>query len=299
MPDPMTETDEDKAALTAMRDEQPIELVQPELEPKPEAEPKPAEQAKPTEAKPVEPEPQKPVRLVPHQALHEERIRRQALEREMAELRKGQQQAPREQGEEIDENENPLGAIGQLKAKIKQYEDREAQAQQRFNEDREVVTRMHPRVAAYKAEHPEYDDQFAYVRQSRATELQLLGHSPEGIAQQLAAEEMALARQTLAHDLDPGEVIARLATARGWRAEEADPNPSPVPAKPAVDPKPAVEKIERIARGQKAATSSSSGGGGGGSASDEPSIEDLLELDGAAFDKAAANWIKTGKRAGA
>lgn len=296
MSDPMIETPEETAALTAMREEQEIQLVQPEAE-KPAETEKPAEQAAPVEtAKPAETEqPKRPVRLVPHEALHEERIKRQNLERELAELRKPKAPA-QEQSADIDENENPLGAIAALKAKLKAIEDQGAEAQRQHQEGREIVQRMGPRLEAYTKDHPEYPEQFSFVRQSRARELQLLGHDEQSIAIQVQQEEMALARHVLANDLDPGAVIASLAEARGWRAKEPSPaveeKAAPKPAKEAV------EKIDRIAKGQKAATSSS-GGGGGGTVNDEPSIEDLLGLDGAAFDKAASKWIKDGKRAGA
>lgn len=282
--DPMTETPEDKAAIEAMQAEQPIELVQPETQEQPEQE-RAAETPQPQMK--AEPEPQKPVRLVPHQALHEERLRRQALEREIADLRKPKPA----QDAEIDENENPIGALAALKAKLKAWEDRATEERTVVAESQEIVARMAPRVEAYAKEHPEYPDQVTFLRNSRATELQLLGHDPQSIARVVAQEEMALARHVLTHDLDPGDVMAQLATARGWQAKAETQKPAPA-QKPE-------ERIARLAKGQKAATSSSGGGGGGGAANDEMSIEDLLNLDGAAFDKAASTFVKAHKRAGA
>lgn len=280
--DIMTETPEEAAGFAALQNETPIELVTPEPEPQPDPAPKPD----PEPAKAADPEPKKPVRLVPHEALHEERVKRQALERRLAEFERAQQQPPpRQQAQtdgEIDENENPLGAIAQLKARLRERDEVEAEQARISSENRDIVARMAPRVEAYAKEHPEYGEQFMYVRESRAAELQLLGYPPNAIGQQIQAEEMALARQALANDLDPGEVIAKLATARGWRAKEAAPAPKE-------DPKPdpeASKKIERLQAGQRAAKSSSAGGGSGPDA--EMTLDRLASLDGAAFDAAFA-----------
>lgn len=284
MPDDiMTETPEEAAGFAALQNETPIELVDAGTEPQAKAEPEP----KPDPEPKSDPEPKKPVRLVPHEALHEERVKRQALERRLAEFERAQQQPPPRQqaqpqaGDDIDENENPLGAIAQLKARIRQRDEMDAEQTRISSENREIIQRMAPRVEAYAKEHPEYGDQFQYVRQSRASELELLGYPPHAIGQQIQAEEMALARQALANDLDPGEVIAKLATARGWRAK--DPEPKKDDPKPAED---ATKKIERLQAGARIAKSSSTGGGSG--PDPEMTLERLASLDGAAFDAAFA-----------
>lgn len=294
----MTETPEEAAGFAALQNETDIELVDAGTEANVATANDAAREgmaaiksdlaAKPEpEAKAADPEPKKPVRLVPHEALHEERVKRQALERRIADMERAQQPAPRQQQAnaddgDIDENENPLGAIAQLKARIRQRDEVEEQQTRIASENRDIIQRMAPRVEAYAKDHPEYGEQFQYVRQSRATELQLLGYPDHAIGQQIQAEEMALARQALNNDLDPGEVIAKLATARGWRAKEAAPEPKP-------DPKPdpeASKKIERLQAGQRAAKSSSTGGGSGPEA--DMTLERLASLDGAAFDAAFA-----------
>ncbi len=279
MPDDiLTESPEEAAGFAALQNETEIELVEPDPEVKAEPEPKPEPKA--------EPEPKKPVRLVPHEALHEERVKRQALERRLADFERAQQQPqfrqPQQGDGDIDENENPIGAIAALKAKIRQRDEMDAEVTRVSRENQDIVQRMAPRVEAYAKEHPEYGEQFQYVRASRAAELELLGYPPQTIGQQIQAEEMALARQALAHDMDPGDVIAKLATARGWRAKE----PAPEPKKdPTPDPE-ASKKIERLQAGQRVAKSSSNGGGSGPEA--EMSLARLVELDGAAFDAAFA-----------
>lgn len=283
--DIMTETPEEIAGMKALQDEAPIELV----DPAPEPEPPPEPEAKP-EPKAAEPEPKKPVRLVPHEALHEERVKRQALERRLADMEKAQpprQQASPASGDDIDENENPLGAIAALKAKLKLWETQAEESTRQQDANRQISARMAPRVEAYAKEHPEYVDQFQYVRASRAEELSLLGYAPEQIAQSLHAEEMDLARRTIENDLDPGDVIAKLAKARGWRAKE----PVPEPKKEATLDPDASKKIERLQAGTRAAKSSSAGGGSGPEA--EMTLERLASLDGAAFDAAFA---KNGQR---
>lgn len=285
--DIMTETPEEKAAFEALQHEQPIELVQPEPEPQPEPQPEPEPKPAATPAA----EPQKPVRLVPHQALHEERTKRQALERRLSEIEQRQAAQPPQaplQSEEIDETVNPLGAIAALKAKLKTLEERDETVRRQSAEDRDVVVRMLPRIEAYKTEHPEYDEQVNFVRQSRFQELVLLGQDQHSAAAIVQREEMDLARRVLAGDMDPGDVMAKLAQARGWQQKKPDPQPEPKPAAAVVE---ASETLTRLKAGQKIAKSPSAAGGSGPEA--EMTLERLNSLEGAAFDAA---FEKHGKR---
>lgn len=283
--DILTETPEDKAEMEAVRTEAPA----------PEAKPDPAapEAAKPVEAAKPEPAkaPGKPTRLVPIDALHEARKEAQALKAQLAELQKtpAKPAAP-VAAEEPDEAADPIGTIAWLKAQIRDRNEQEKAARENSEQMNDLGRKISARVTAYAQEHPEYTEQMAYLRSSRVDELRLLGHDDEAIGRQIQIEEMALGKMAVDKDLDPGELIAKLAQHRGWKAKAADPDPDLKPAAPA--PAEVVKaaiieseaKITRLERGQRAARSSS--GAGGGAAAAELSLEQIAELDGAAFDAA-------------
>lgn len=264
----LNETPAEVAEFEAMRDDAPA--------PAPAADP-----PKPTEPTPPA-EPRKSQRLVPHEALHEERTRRQALERRLAELEKAQTPAPQQrqqQPEEIDENQDPLGAIAQLKQRLKAADEQEQRQRQQSEALTDLGRRVGARVNAYAAEHPEYTDQVKFLREHRFAEYKILGHDDDSAARMIMQEETGLAAWALERDMDPGEVVAKLAEQRGWKAPpplQADPPPS--------TPSPDVERLERLQRGQRIAKSPSAAGGGAPAA--ELSLEAIAELDGAAFDAA-------------
>lgn len=281
MSDFLLETPEEKAEFEAVRTETPVQPIEPpreEVKTEPEKAPEPVK----TEAE------KKPVRLVPHEALHEERVKRQALEKRLAELEAAKPKA--EPTQEIDETQDPIGALAQLRAKIRANEEREQQERQQRAQIEDLGRRVSSRVNAYAREHPEYLEQVNFLRQSRAAELRLLGHSDDVIGQQIMQEEMALGAMALERDMDPGAIVANLAQHRGWKAKAAEPPAEQKAALP--NPSEAVKtaiaestaKIERLEKGQRAARSSSASGGGG--PSPELSLDQIAELDGAAFDAA-------------
>lgn len=270
--------DEVDAGIEAMREERPFELVDSAQSDEPKPEPKKEEPPK----QEVKEEPKKPVRLVPHEALHEERSKRQQLEKRLADMEKAQAQ-PRqepEQSDDVDENLDPIGAIARLKAEIRKGQEEQAAETQRRNFVAELGRRTNERINSYKAEHPEYDDQLQYVRRSRFEELQLLGAAPEAALEQLQLEEMQIAHMMLQQDGDLGAHVAKLAVHRGWKAAE----PAKEESKQVETSQEDVAKIERLQKGHRVAKSSS--GAGGGAPSSEMSLEDIANLDGAAFDKA-------------
>lgn len=284
----LKETPEETAQFEAMLNETP--LPEPKVEEKPpeqKAEDPPKQDEPPKEQPKAE---DKPVRLVPHQALHEERERRKQLEQRLATLEKAQQPQPQPGDQEPDETTDPIGSIAWLKAELKRERDEkeQARAQQAYLSD--LGQKVQTRIDAYAAEHPEYPEQVKFLREFRFRELtEGLGYPPQMAAQQVQHEEIALGKQAIDNDLDPGAMVAKLASVRGWKAKE--PDPPPQAQAPKEQAKAAEEKIDRITRGQKAATSSS--GSGGGSPDDEMTVEKLLSLQGKAFDLA---WSKHGKR---
>lgn len=287
----VNETPEETAAIESIRTETPVADT-----PAPKPIEKPAELAKPAEEqKPAaeKPKAEERVRLVPHAALHEERVKRQELERRLREIETAKPKA--EPVAELDEHTDPIGVIGQLKAKLQGYEQQTQRQMEEARAMEDLGRRVGARVQAYAAEHPEYSDQVKFLRQSRFEELQDLGYEDEQIARQLLQEEVALGQRALETDRDPGEMVASMAKRRGWKA--ADPNPEPNPA-PEVKPAPQAvaikeeiakteAKIARLEKGQRAARSPSTGGGG--AAENELSLAAIADLDGAAFDAAFKN----------
>lgn len=222
-------------------------------------------------------------KFVPHAALHEERTRRQALERELAELRAGK--PPAQQPDEIDPETDPIAALKEVRAFQKQQREQGEQAQQ----IREFAGRVQTHEADWAAANPDYGDQIAFLRESRAKELMALpGMTQDRIGQQLMQEALQTADMAFRNGKNPGEVFTALAITRGWKAKEA-PAPAAAPAAPAT-PAPAAaqptpgERIDNLARGLKAAVSPSKGGGEAPIAGDI-SLEQLAELDGDEFDK--------------
>ncbi len=285
---PTEETPLETAQFEAMMKGEAPPPEPPPAEPPPVA-PAPAAPAAPPAAAP---EPDKPVRLVPHQALHEERTKRQSLERELATLRAQPAPAPAKQpdSDDIDETQDPIGAIAKLKAEIRESKERETEAKRVNEQLADVSKKVGARINAYKAEHPEYGDQIQFLRKSRFDELSELGYDQDQAIAQMQQEEIVIGIQALQNDWDPGAKIAQLARLRGWKAADPTPTPTP-PATPAAD-----KKLDRIEKGQRAAISPSSAGGGG----PEPSLSlaDLSNLEGAAFDKAFDKFAATARKQG-
>jgi hypothetical protein len=290
--DIMTESADDKALMAAIRTETAPPEVTPDPAPAPAPEPAPQPEVKAADPQP-EPEPQKKPderpRLVPHAALHEEREKRKALERRLAELEKPAPAAPKAQ-------EDPIAALEQTQSEVAQL--REYIGQQ--NAAAAFQAKVQPMLAQYQQEHPEYGEQTAHLTAIRAAQLRALGRADHEIAQILRMEANAVFQAALESDRHPGEVVAELAKASGWQPKAAAPAPNPAPAPapaPVPDIKAAEDRVERLQRGQRAATSSSQTGGAS-PAANEMSIEQIVNLQGAAFDAAVGKWMASEKGAG-
>lgn len=289
MPLNLTESDADAAAFSAMREGTLTAEPEPAPQPEPEPEAAPAapaaKAAEPEPAKPAEPPAKKP-EFVPHAALHEERVKRQALERELAELRaKAGQPQPKT---EIDPEADPLGALRELREFKKSVEQQTLQQQ----EMQQFTQRVMAHEADFAAATPDYAKAVEHLRSARAAELRALGVPEPQIQMQLHGEALQTAQFAFQNGKNPGEVFYALAKTRGYNPDAVkEPEPAPVPAPEAAPaPAAAVEKLERIARGQKAGRPTA--GAGGGAPAGELSLEDGVKLEGAAFDK----WFEANAR---
>lgn len=285
MPDDLlTESPADIALTEAIRTES---TPPPEAPPAPEPEAPAPEAAAPVAEPPKAPE----QRMVPQQALHEARQEARELKARLAALEAASPKEP-----ELDETTDPIGTIGKLKQEINAF--KKWQADQA--EEASLGQQIGARINAYAKENPDYPAHYQFLQNSRVNELRALGHNDQAIAQQIRLEEMQLGRTALQNDLDPGEIISKLAIARGWQKAAAPTPLAPTPAAPAPQPAPAPtreaeERIERLERGQRAA-SSSSRSGGRGTAADDVAIENGVNLEGAAFDAWASKFIANQKR---
>jgi hypothetical protein len=277
----LQETAEEAAQFEAMLNEQPAPESAPEPQPEPQPEPKADPAPEPAKAAEPAKEPEKPVRLVPHQALHEERERRKQLEQRIVQLEAAAQKAAAP--EPIDPDVDPIAALKE----VREWKEQQVQHSQQIQQLNEFSGRVKSEEATWAAENPDYGDQIAFLRQSRHNELAALGMGHEQIGQQLMIEALQTADVAFRSGKNPGEVFTTLAVTRGWKAKEPEAEKTVI-KEPS---KEAAEKVDRLARGQKAATSSS--GSGGGAPDDEMTVEKLLGLTGAAFDTAFA---KHGRR---
>jgi hypothetical protein len=269
---------------------------------KPEGEPAKADPAKaePAKAEPAKPADDRP-KFVPHAALHEERMRRQAVEKELAELRAGRQPEP-EKPTEIDPETDPIAALKE----IREYQQKQRQETEQQNQLRAFDDRARSHEKDFADVTPDYADAVGFLREARAKQI-MDGHAAVGrpiTQEQLGAILLHEARST-AHDAltngkNPGEVFYALSKSFGYTGKKAaDPAPSPTPTPEPVAaalpvPSKADETIDRITRGQKAASKV-----GGGEAPDdgEMSLERLSKLEGAAFDAGFAKFSKSQRTA--
>lgn len=292
----LAETAADTAEFEAVRDAVETEAPAPTPAPEPKSEsvaetPKPAEPAKPAEPK------QEERKFVPHAALHEERLKRQAVEKELADLRAGRTPEP-EKTAEIDPETDPIAALKEVRA----YQQQQREQGERQQQEQAFVSRVQSHEADFAAATPDYAAAITHLREHRANEIIGIAKAlnkpltQEMLGAQLRHEALATANDALQAGMNPGEFYYKLAQARGY-ALKADPPPPPPKVE---EPDPVVSKasnetIDRITRGQKAA--SIRGGGDPPDNDGELSLEAIGKLDGAAFDKAMEKFGKRQKEA--
>ena len=255
---PETETPEpDTTTPEAYEAEAPeVEEVEEEVE---ASEPE-AEVEEPTPPRQIEQNGQKYVTL---SALQEERSRRreaeERAERRLAQIEERFLKAQREpeqpqdnQWDIPDPNEDVIGAVDALRrTTLAERQERERQmelynqSQQETQLQDEVRRRSITQVEEYKKEHPEYDSAFQHLRQSRVSFYENLGYSPADINQVLAQEEFNIAHQLVANERSVPEAVIGLARAAGWQPPSQQEG---------------VDKVKRVAQGQKQAKTLSGGG---------------------------------------
>lgn len=235
-------------------------------------------------------------------ALAEERRERRALQRRLEALESGEprarQQPPRQERPEvevdIDPEEDPIGALKQMRAKVAAYEKAEQQenltaAQQQAQERQLRATEadLVEHEADFRDENPDYDDAAKHYASARAQELMSFGLDPHKIQPMLRKEFSELTSTAIKARKNPAAVIYQLAKGRGFgKAAPADPK------KPG--------KLDALARGQRTTSPLSRSGGRPSNGLDAVTVSNINIRDpkgGEAFDKAWAAMEREAKRA--
>lgn len=234
-------------------------------------------------------------------ALAEERRARRAVERELESYRSGerapsapqQRQARVEPEADIDPEDDPIGALKQMRAKVAAYEKAEQQenltaTQQQAQERqlRAVEADLSEHEADFRDENPDYDDAAKHYAGARAQELMSFGLAPQQVQTVLRKEFVDLASSAIRARKNPAAVIYQLAKGRGFGTKVAD-----EPKKPG--------KLDALARGQRTTSPLSRSGGRPSNGLDAVTVSNINIHDpkGAeAFDKAWAAMEREAKR---
>lgn len=210
-----------------------IKANAPKDEPKPDARPEKTGKAKADEPK-----------LVPHESLHEERTKRQAVERELKAYRKEQEERttrlderlrilteamqPKEQQRTPDLSKDPLGYVRSLEARVAAQEQ-ETASQRKARETAEAAQQQEGNLWSnyrasgreYTKATPDFPDAYAFLLQSRAQELEIMGFDPAAIQRQLKSDEFNLAQHAFQTGNDPADILYRWAKQRGYAGKPA------------------------------------------------------------------------------
>lgn len=174
----------------------------------------------PAEAKPEtteQPATPPPPGFVPHQALHQERLARQTLQAQLNTLQARTNamlaaQANSAQVVEMpDMQTDPAGYVRALEARIEKFEEAQAQTAQL----RQIDNAFENDEATFKSYTPDYDNASEHYARSRSQEL-LAFYTPEQAQEIMMAEARQLAQEAWQRGMNAGELVYRMAMARGY-----------------------------------------------------------------------------------
>lgn len=228
-------------------------------------------------------------------ALSQSRFEQRQTQRQLKEMREmlGQLAQPaQERGEDpvIDVDNDPIGAIRYLTAKVNAYEHQaQQQAQQHQAKEQEqairgqIQTYMAESEAVARSDYPDYNEAAQYLVQSRQNELQALGYPQDTILNTIRDEYEGLAYQAMQNGQNPAYLVYNQARARGFTG------PQPEQQKP--QPAAAAQKqLTAMKRGQQAPRTQR--GAGAGRSSSGVTMDMLMDASGAEFDKMWAQFEK-------
>ena len=254
-------------------------------------------EAEATETKEEEQKEEKREKTVPYGALHEERqLRKQAQEQlreaqdqnkkflSLQEELKAFREAQRQQQEQAQAEEDPIAytakQVAELRQRQEEFERQQQQTSQQSAEEQQFLQTVHTHVMDFVQHEPAYPQALQYFVEQRNKEYEVLGYTDPVQRRQLVDEEAKnIARHALQMGKNPAQAVWDMATMRGFHVEQKQ-------EKSATD-----TKIEKIAKGQKAAKSVSTAG----TAPDgELSLTDIETMSDDEFDSLWAEMEKQG-----
>jgi hypothetical protein len=228
--------------------------------------------------------------------MNQARFEQRQSARQLKELQESQRQVQemlgqltqnaRGRGDEpvIDPENDPMGAIRYLTAKVQaqehqaQQQAQQAQAQQQETQIRgQIYQYMQEAESVAQQEFPDYTDAAKFVVQQRGAELQALGYQAQQIQDMVKDEYEGLAYQAMQAGQNPAYLVYQQAKARGFTGAAPKPEQSQ-------------QQLDAMKRGmQTPRTQRGTGGARKGGAITE---EQLMSASGAEFDKLWAQFEK-------
>ena len=205
---------------------------------------------------------------VPLSALNESRAQLRQTQAELSQMREKMQSVDelrdqlqefrsrdRQQTEEDRFNTDPLGALREQMSKLDQKIDhRETEQQERGQQEQQEQQMFHSiasQVNQFKETVPDYDDALQHVLQGRKAEFVAMGMPETEALNRVSAEAQNIATTALQNGQNPGQVVYALAKVRGYTQQKNAQQEN-------------AQKIERVGKGQKAASSLSGSSGDAG-----------------------------------
>lgn len=251
-----------------------------------EGEEQPKEEAKAAEKPPLSAEELSKRYENQKKATSAERAKRRELEQRFAALEARLTPQPGQAGdrqeERPDPEEDPIGYLQYIERKFDAEEQRsardqeaKAQRERQAGEVRNIISRAEEFEADFRELNPDYDAAVEHLIKAKKADYAEEGYSDAEAHQAVMQEFLGRAARLMSVGKDPAEAVYNLAKKAGFTG------------------KPTGDKLDAIARGQKA-TSALAGAGRGGSG--EMTVETVSKLNGAAFDSAFEKLQESARR---
>jgi hypothetical protein len=174
----------------------------------------------------------------------------------------------------------PIEALQQTREELRALKDQQQQYfayQEAQHREMEMTGAYAQAAKQFATQTPDFPDAYKHVIETRKQELAELGYDDQAIVQTLRNEELGLVANAMQNNINPAQLIYKMAKARGFTGKKSETPPTP--------PSP-VAVVEKQQAKQAAATSITTGGK---PPKPEFNPADISTLQGAAFDSA---WAK-------
>ena len=200
----------------------------------------------------------------------------------------------RERGQEpvIDPAEDPIKALQYLTDKVAAYEKQEAD-RQAANQRQQQQTQVIQVLTGYmedgeeqaRQQFPDYDNAASWQVQSRAAELQALGHTSERIVEIVRNEYLQLIANAHREGQNPAYMVYQQAKARGYNGQVAQQNGNQDQPQQQQQPQDAAaqKQLDAMRKGQDAPKTVR--GNGSGASAKTVTHEQVMNATGAEFDR--------------